>query len=410
MLPEELVARILVAVPCLVRIRECLLVCSMWNRLVCDKAAMGGEACAGFTSMRVAGECLKLGAPPEHGVSLTEQAAAAGHVVCLQYAQARRREPVRFARLLAASRGHVEALKWLMTHDRLRDCMYDLCTTTLSDTAIRSGDVRCLEYVLASGAAFSRETACATAAAAGRLPMLVHLRAKGCLWTDDVCREAAACKAVDCLVYAHGSGLSLDLCDVHHATKLGHNNNVMYLWANGREPTAACMNVAAQCNNLACFAYAHTSGISFDACRWERVVKSNCVDIVQYAHDHGWVPTQRCLIKAVRTGHLAIARYLIDQGCRLDASVFMAAVKSRSVKMVKFVHKVGCPHDERACTTAVRIGHVNMLRYLHEQCQCPWNLHDCFYSAARLSKLQGRRGFCRYLDAHSDCIDGRCAK
>ncbi|AGO84788.1 Ankyrin repeat domain containing protein [Pandoravirus salinus] len=409
-LPEELVARILVAVPCLVRIRECSLVCLMWSRLVKDNAAMGGEPCAGFTSVRVAGECVKLGAPFEHGVSLTEQAAAAGHVACLQYAQARRREPVRFGRLLAALKGHADALKWLMTHDRLRDCMYDICTTTLSDAAIRGGDVHCLEYALASGAAFPRETACATAAAAGRLPMLVHLRAKGCAWTDEVCRAAATCKSVDCLAYAHGSGLGLDLCNVHYAIESGHNDVAMYLWANGRDPTAACMNVAARCNNLACFAYAHTRGISFGACRWEEVVKSNCVDIVQYAYAHGWVPAQRCLIGAARAGHLGIVQCLIDQGCRLDADVFVAAVKSCSMKMVKFLHEARCPHDERACTTAVQIGHVNTLRYLHEECRCPWNLRDCLYSAARLPKPQGRRGFRRYLNAHSNCTDGRCTK
>lgn len=63
-LPEELVARILVAVPCLVRIRECSLVCLTWSRLVRDKAAMGGDPCLGSRrAYSVAYKCFKLGAP-----------------------------------------------------------------------------------------------------------------------------------------------------------------------------------------------------------------------------------------------------------------------------------------------------------------------------------------------------------
>ncbi|AJF97440.1 ankyrin repeat protein [Pandoravirus inopinatum] len=408
-LPEELVARILAAVPCLPRIRKCTLVCSMWHRLIHDKAAMGGELCLAnrCTLYGIASTCQELGAPREHRVTLTDQAAVAGHVACLEYAQARKFEPMRVAFLLSVFKGRTEALDWLATYGRPDEYADDLRSTALSDMAIRSGSVECLDRVLSLGAVLSQTTACATAAAAGHLPMLVHLRAKGCAWTDEVCRKAAKRGSIECLMYAHQSGLSLDLCDVHHAIMWHRNDIVMYLWANGHTPTAKCMDVAARFNNIECFAYAHAAGIPFDALDWESLVSSSYsyhLDILRYACAHGWTPTARCLVKAARAGQRKMVRCLVDHGgCRPNADALVAAVKSRSTGTVGYLLDSGCPGRERACEVAILCDNAEMLRCVHER-GCPWDIKKC------LSWACGRRAMTWYIDAHLACVDGQCIK
>ncbi|AVK75175.1 Ankyrin repeat incomplete domain containing protein [Pandoravirus quercus] len=410
-LPEELVVRILAAVPCLPRVRDCTLVCSTWRRLVGDKAAMGGNPCVG--KWHVCGVklmCRQLGAPYKYTVTLTDQASAVGHVACLEYAQTRGHEPIRFACLLAASRGRTGVLDWLVARGRPDEYADDLRTPALSDAAIRSGSIECLERVLSLGAVLSQATACETAAAAGHLSMLAHLHAKGCAWTDDVCRQATVCGSIDCLVYAHQSGLSLGLCDVRHAIQRHRNDVVMYLWANGREPTAECMDTAAKHDNLGCFAYAHVAGISFDACDWETVVKSYRVEIARYACAHGWTPTAPCLVAAASAGQREMVRCLVDHGgCRPDVDVLVAAVKSRSTSTVGYLLDIGCPGHKRVCGIAILNGNVEMLRYAHRR-GCPWDMTKCRSWAGLLKKSQGRRAMLQYLDEHWTCADGQCNK
>ncbi|AGO84824.1 hypothetical protein psal_cds_800 [Pandoravirus salinus] len=250
-LPEELIARILAAVPCIVRARDCTRVCSLWHRLAGDRAAMGGGPCvtAGWRTRHAKEVDME-----HHRMSLVDHAAAAGHIHCLDYAEACQPEPkLSVACLLAAYYGRSETLTWLAARDvRSIPTVY----MRLSEMAIRGGNPICLDIALSLDVAFDRERACAMAAAAGHADMLVHLRTKGCAWTDDVCRQSADHDRVECLAYAHRSGLSLDACGVRHAIRWHRNDIARYLWTHKHPPTRRCMDVAGRSGNVECFAHA----------------------------------------------------------------------------------------------------------------------------------------------------------
>ncbi|QBZ81346.1 hypothetical protein pclt_cds_760 [Pandoravirus celtis] len=387
-LPEELVVRILAAVPCLPRVRDCTLVCSTWRRLVGDKAAMGGNPCVG--KWHVCGVklmCRQLGAPYKYTVTLTDQASAVGHVACLEYAQTRGHEPIRFACLLAASRGRTGVLDWLVARGRPDEYADDLRTPALSDAAIRSGSIECLERVLSLGAVLSQATACETAAAAGHLSMLAHLHAKGCAWTDDVCRQATVCGSIDCLVYAHQSGLSLGLCDVRHAIQRHRNDVVMYLWANGREPTAECMDTAAKHDNLGCFAYAHVAGISLMRAtgrRWSSPTASISYDM-------------RAPTGGRPRPHVWSRRRAPASGKWSAASSIMAIASRMSTCLWRLPDHVRLEQWDTCLTSDVQSvsasvgshtqGDVEMLRYAHRH-GCPWDMTKCRSWAGLLKKIR----------------------
>lgn len=404
-LPEELVARILAAVPCIVRARDCARVCSLWHRLAGDRAAMGGAPCvaAGWHSRHA-----KEVGVEHHPMSLVDHAAAAGHVHCLDYAESLQPGPaLSVACLLAAYYGRSEALSWLAARDV---CSIRTVYTRLSEMAIRGGDLDCLDIALSLGVAFDRERACAMAAAASHAVMLAHLRTKGCAWTDDVCRQSADSGSVECLAYAHRSGLSLDTCGVHHAIRWHRNDIARYLWTHKHPPTRRCMDMAGRFGNVECFAHAHKSGIDLDACDWTGVVQRDNVEIVRYACAHGWTPPTALVTSAVRAGCMAMVQCLVDRGCRPDADAMAAAAKSRSMPMVQYLIGIRCPWDERVCAMAVRAVDAAMLRCAHSH-GCPWNRAECQSILSRVpSRERGRRAVARYLDAHAACVGGRCIK
>ncbi|AJF97438.1 ankyrin repeat protein [Pandoravirus inopinatum] len=406
-LPEELVARILAAVPCIVRARNCALVCSTWHRLVGDQAAMGRPCVAAGWHLR----CTKEVGVHYYHTTLIDNAAAAGHVHCLNYADERQLEPtLSVACLLAAFYGHADALRWLTACGRPYVRNADSCDMSLSEAAIRGGNVACLDHVLSLGIALDRDRACAIAVAAGHVAMLAHLRAKGCAWTDDICRQAADHGSVECLAYAHRSGLSLDSCGVHHAIRWHRNDVVKYLWAHKHPPTIRCMNVAAQKGNLECLAYAHKSGIGLDACDWERVMQRDNAHIIRYACAHGWTSTALLATAAVRAGRMEMVQCLVEHGCRPNANTLAAAAKSRSIRMVQYLVGIGCPWDERVCAMAVQAVDVVMLRYAHSN-GCPWNIGECRSLLSRIRpRERGRPALARYLDAHSTCTGGQCTR
>jgi hypothetical protein len=102
----------------------------------------------------------------------------------------------------AASRGHLEMLKWMHANG----CPWDRWTCAAA--AVR-GHLDVLKWARSNGCPWDKST-CALAAKGGHLEALQWARTNGCPWDARTCKYAADKGHFEVLTWAHSNGCPLD--------------------------------------------------------------------------------------------------------------------------------------------------------------------------------------------------------
>jgi len=393
MMPDEMLSAIISRLPCVVRVATCQLVCQRWRRVVLDDAAIGRKPCARPSSYDFAW-------PERWAVRSCDHAARWGHVDCLRYARAKGDPWGASLCMQAAYNGHADALGWLLDqgcpHDPRGDRVttYGYGPTDLATAAIYGASIGCVERVLSHGIPLP-QNACVVAARAGNVGMLRHLHAKAYRWDDDVCKAAAAWRKLDCLKYAHASGLSVAACDLQAAIQHGSDAVVGYAVQNGRMPTREELWMAINLCRTQCVIHMLDAGVPFGGREWEYALLSDHTDMIELGLESGWTPTRADMLMAIRKNCGTTVMHLVR-----GRDFGLAMVETRSLYAVRWMQRHYRYYwHERLCEAAVAADDCNVLRYLHEN-GCPWDWHAC------MAKARSRRHSCyRYLRKHFLILD-----
>jgi hypothetical protein len=152
-------------------------------------------------------------------------AASGGHLETLRWLRQNGcpwREP---ACAFAAWDGHLETLRWL----RENGCPWDQRTCSC---AASGGHLGVLEWARENGCPWGKGT-CQAAAKGGHLEVLQWLRRNGCPWDEETCAWAASGGHLETLRWARENGCPWNERACMYAAKGGHLETLMWLEENG---------------------------------------------------------------------------------------------------------------------------------------------------------------------------------
>jgi hypothetical protein len=102
----------------------------------------------------------------------------------------------------------------------------------------------------------------------------------------------------------------------------------------------------------------------------ELSAKYGNLDILKYAHEHGYFWNVWTCFFAAKNGHLACLQYLHEHGCPWNEWTCEYAAENGHLDCLKYSHEHGCLWNEETCKYASQNGHLDCLQYLHEH-GCP---------------------------------------
>ncbi|AGO85007.1 Ankyrin repeat domain containing protein [Pandoravirus salinus] len=325
--------------------------------------------------------------------------AAGGHLACLDYVLANGCLIPPRALEVAASGGHVEAMRRLYAACGLGDNGDD-CTenSAVATAAAAAGHLDCLECAHVNGCAWDK-SATKAAAAGGHLDCLVYAHENGCAWTKWTVYAAAAGGHVDCLAFACENGCNTTVYAADHALRGGRAACLAYLlgvcgsgvstytWKGAaRLGSVECLDILSTYHPIpsrhglgemlhAAICHGHTGVLSWIMAKNEthaaaRLGRLDCLRVVTAA---GPREGDNSVAVAAAGGHLACIEYLCARGFPMDARACQAAAGGGHVDCLSFLHAtLGCPWDERACAAAAAADSVKCLEYLRAN-GCPWS-------------------------------------
>jgi len=170
----------------------------------------------------------------------------------------------------AAANGHSAVLEWACS----KGCPWDKLGCLLQ--AVGRGHletVKCIRRLCTDERVWKDDQLCATAASAGRLPMLQFLHEQQCAWDAATCTKAAAQGHLDILVWARGQGCPWDADVANYAA--GRGDLVMLHWAreNGCRWTQTAAWLAARQGHASVLMWMREQGCPQYHCMRERSVE-----------------------------------------------------------------------------------------------------------------------------------------
>lgn len=180
--------------------------------------------------------------------------------------------------LMASRMGRLDLLQWLDERN------YRVLITQVMTPAIRADHMPIIHWMRSNGVPFPYD-ACTAAAQSGRLNVLQWLRSEGCAWDFNVCNVAASMGHLHVLLWALEQGCDCDTPNV--------------------------IGLAAQMNRINVLEYIHTHVTHGKISK--RVLKTaaiwGCVDVLEWAHEHGCRCDDDVYSLSIRYGHLNVLKW-----------------------------------------------------------------------------------------------------
>lgn len=381
-LPDELLVLVLRHVPCIVRARDCALVCHRWRAIAADNKAIepcinGWRLCLGKLGEAVGawGDSLSslTGAdslPRSSPVLLN--AVSKGHVHCLAYARSKGHAWGPDACNKAARSGQLAALKWLVD----AGCPHLV--------ALYEG-VMCTGHDLINGP---------------DVHYYLHRRD-----IKPLMREAIKGGHVPCVDWLVSRGLRLDPAVCHLAAKRGHLDMLRYARAEGVQwDEIVVCDSAVRGGQLDVLTYVQADHLLLVKLPWYLAAGKGWTHLLEFAVAHGCEIGRSWMLYAIGNKDSAVrtARWLLDHGYTWHPGDMDKIMTTNTMDLLVFARTCGCPWNTDACEEAAHAGWLEALQYAHEN-GCPWDWHACM--AAAMKRRVGRR--CRrYLKEHPWCGSG----
>lgn len=186
----------------------------------------------------------------------------------------------------AAAAGDVATLKQSLVDGRRPPA-------ELSELAAAAGSVKCLDFLFGKKCAMSA-TVAINAAKCGSLPCLQFLHHTGALWHYSVCYHAACGGHLECVRFAFGLlGLQgamrwdRDMEYVRGAVEHRRAECLAYLLSRGCRGDASVCATAAHNGDLACLRVLHEHGCAWDARTIQAAAQGEHWECLMFALEHG---------------------------------------------------------------------------------------------------------------------------
>ena len=305
-----------------------------------------------------------------------DEAAGSGNVQILEWLSDNHIIGTQRACMNAAANGHLHCLEFAHVDDR---CPWEISTC---ESAAKGGHLNCLIFLRSSDDRCPWDAnTCAAAALGGHIECLKFLRSGDdpCPWSAQTCTNAAYGGHIECLKFARSGD---DLCPwdentCEHAAMGGHIECLVFA-RSGHDPcpweSDTCA-AAAKCGSIECLEFARSGD---DPCIW-------------------WEDT--CM-NAAAGGHiecLAFARSGNDP-CPWDEYTCAAAASGGHLECLVFARSQNppCPWDSNTCLSAAMNGHLACLQFARSgDDPCPWidygDIPETCYAA--------------FMNDHLDCLE-----
>ncbi|ATZ81196.1 ankyrin repeat domain-containing protein [Bodo saltans virus] len=156
---------------------------------------------------------------------------------------------------------------------------------------------------------------CTNAASKGHLECLKYLHENDCPWDEETCEYAASKGHLECLKYAHENGCPCDINTCLNAAYYGQLECLKYAHENGCPWNANTCLYAAQNGHLECLKYAHDNGCPWNKWTCEIAAQNGHLECLKYLHENGCHWSKDTYRFAKRNGHLECVQYARENGC-----------------------------------------------------------------------------------------------
>ena len=268
----------------------------------------------------------------------------------------------------AAVEGDVEALDFLTRRTRLGAVKK---SSLITRCAAERGRLAFLRRLHAKGFPWDAD-ACECAASRGHLDVLKWGRdVGGESWNARWGRAAAREGRLEVLKWSRdeiGIPWDIDLCN--YAASGGHLETLRWLRRNGcpwREP--ACAN-AAWDGHLETLRWLRENGCPWDQRTCSCAASGGHLEVLKWARQNGCPWGKGTCQAAAKEGHLEVLQWLRRNGCEWDENTCAWAASAGRLETLRWARENGCPWNEKACMYAAKGGHLETLMWLEEN-GCP---------------------------------------
>ena len=175
---------------------------------------------------------------------------------------------------VAAMRGDVEALEWLIQQLDAKGVGWRARSEVYSYVAAKRGQLKSLQKLREKRCGWEVQT-CMWAAKRGHLEVLQWARQNGFPWNVETCFHAAMEGHLEVLQWARQNGCPWNAETCRAAAKGGHLEVLQWARQNGCPWNAETCGWAARKGNLEVLQWARQNGCPWDKNTWKRA-KSNC--------------------------------------------------------------------------------------------------------------------------------------
>jgi len=284
----------------------------------------------------------------------------------------------------AAAGGHVELLVW--AHDNEL-----LCVNYATRTAARRNRRVVLDWLISleTGVIFQDTSVCAEAARGGHLELLAYLRECGFAWNERTCSEAIRGGHLDVLRFARTHGCPWTSRVLAEAATDGDPKMLRWMYENGCEPDLTACVTAACCGRLANLQYLMSLGVAPSVDLYRNAAHNGHRAVLEwlmraYPEEEMRQNIHICAA-AAGGGHLELLTWLREQDYAWDWHTCVEAVSGGHLDVLQFARSKGCPWFDWVLDHAARHGDPKMLRWMCEN-KCVLDPEACA-SAARWGKL-----------------------
>ncbi len=208
--------------------------------------------------------------------------------------------------------------------------------------------------------------------------------------TPDLCKEAAKWGQLGLLKYLHEHGYQFDQADCFDNGCDCQCRRWKYIHDYCTYKVSTCV-IACIYGNLECLIYAHENGSSLnaDSCSdgtCNHAAENGQLECLKYAFENG------CDIKhaaafAAKGGYIQCLDYALNNGAQWSTEVCSNAAKYGHIDILKYAHESGCPWDNYTCINAAKSNELDCLKYAFEN-GC--SIEHALFSATYANQWVGR--------------------
>jgi len=226
------------------------------------------------------------------------------------------------------------------------------------------------------GELYENNVFCGWAASRGHLEVLKWLRENGCPWDEKTCAVAAGDNYLDILKYLHDNGCPWD--ERCYEYTWNYMDILRYLHENGCPWDERACSSAAYHGCMETLRYLHENGCPWDELACHNAAYRGHEEILRYLHENNCPWDEECYVKAANNKHYDIIKYLYQNGCprtEMEKLCTFAACDN-DIDFLKWLCDNGWICNGRAFVNAVSNNNMEMLLYLYDN-KCPIDMGEC---------------------------------